>query len=390
MSNLPRRGKRKRGRKLSQKTTGLSRGSKPWHRLDVTRHGLRIAGDGARPDLTNVTPEHPDIVVPWAFQNAVIRAQGSNLKGIKGFQPGNVLGADPAAVARAAKPRRKGGPGKQPLPGAASDAIGADAYRENVTKRLAHKRADLARKAARQVTPGLDDNDEDDQTRGEEFENDATEDDGVAYEDDGTDPDGDDGGAVDSSSQALVGAGGRPLGDLRRSKYLWKDLASAKKWLLDRIKEDFALTEDGDGAVTLMSVADLFAELTLMRRTMFLRMMESGGPFTQQGHTRAIMHTFIAIIDRELRAATALGLEKKQKVVNPIEGLKSAVAKATANQAEAEVAGKAVEVSGKAVEVDGEAVVDRVVTAYNSVGNYSAPGGRRRKKQTNKAAEEEP
>lgn len=278
---------RKRGGQVgatrTRKTKGLSHPKPPWQRIEEARHGLRVA-EGVRPDLTNVKPEHPDEVLPRAVERAMKRASAPQTKG-SATRAANDSDTSPA-------PAKKGRRGFQP-----GNYMG------------------------KSVRPGA-----------AAAINDAGDD----IDSDSDDSDSDDSGVGDmgfderDDDQAMVG--NPNLKGMQRSKYLWKDLASAKKWILDRVRADLGLTDEAEAAVTMMSIADAFAELTLMRRTMFLRMMESGGPFTKQGSTRAIMHTFIAMIDRELRVASAIGLEKKQRSVNPLDNLKAAVEEASAKQ----------------------------------------------------------
>ena len=56
--------------------------------------------------------------------------------------------------------------------------------------------------------------------------------------------------------------------------------------------------------------------------------IEVGGIFTPKGSARAAVSLLLTLLDRRLRLATTLGLERKSKPVNPLDAVRAAVAEA--------------------------------------------------------------
>lgn len=104
---------------------------------------------------------------------------------------------------------------------------------------------------------------------------------------------------------------------LRRSEALWSALAEAKGDLLGRLRSDLALA--GDAAATMDAVLDGFAEASLLRRSLFIRLSELGGPITSKGKTRALVATYFSALDRETKLATTLGLRRVPKPVQSLD-----------------------------------------------------------------------
>lgn len=113
---------------------------------------------------------------------------------------------------------------------------------------------------------------------------------------------------------------------LTRSAVLWEALAGAKAGLVERLRSDLAV--DGRAAATLEGLVDAFAEATLLRRSLFLRMSEQGGAVTAKGKTRALFNSYLSALDRERRLALDLGLERRARSVDPVEAVRRAVAEA--------------------------------------------------------------
>jgi hypothetical protein len=52
------------------------------------------------------------------------------------------------------------------------------------------------------------------------------------------------------------------------------------------------------------------------------------GPLTGKGRTRAALNAWYQVVDRQQKSAMALGLERRQKPVDPIDAVRAAVAEA--------------------------------------------------------------
>ena len=56
--------------------------------------------------------------------------------------------------------------------------------------------------------------------------------------------------------------------------------------------------------------------------------IEVGGIFTPKGSARAAVSLLLSLLDRRLRLAQVLGLERKSKPVNPLDAVRAAVVEA--------------------------------------------------------------
>jgi len=108
----------------------------------------------------------------------------------------------------------------------------------------------------------------------------------------------------------------------QRSEALWGALADAKAELVERLRGDLAV--DGDAPATLDGLLDGFAEASLLRRSLFVRLTEMGGPITSKGRSRALFGVYLQTLDRERRLALDLGLERRQRSVSLAEALAEA------------------------------------------------------------------
>lgn len=114
---------------------------------------------------------------------------------------------------------------------------------------------------------------------------------------------------------------------LSRSEALWSALAPAKAALVGKLRADLAL-EQGGAAATLEGLVDAYAEARLLRSSLFARMADEGGPVTTKGKTRALFAAWLSAVDRETKLATVLGLERRQRPVDPLERVHRAVVEA--------------------------------------------------------------
>jgi hypothetical protein len=73
------------------------------------------------------------------------------------------------------------------------------------------------------------------------------------------------------------------------------------------------LAADEHAAQTLQGTADAYVETTLLRRSLFEHIARSGTAVTAKGRTRAALATYLQVLDRELKLARTLGLERRQR-----------------------------------------------------------------------------
>ena len=98
---------------------------------------------------------------------------------------------------------------------------------------------------------------------------------------------------------------------LARSEALWSAVEPAKQALVERLKTDLAV--DGATAATLEGLITAYSEARLLRHAMFTRLVELGGPITTKGKARALFSAYLSALDREVKLATTLGLERRSK-----------------------------------------------------------------------------
>jgi hypothetical protein len=123
----------------------------------------------------------------------------------------------------------------------------------------------------------------------------------------------------------------RPTRDQLTGRYIRGAIGGAGKTLagsellraaLEPLKHEIAsrvLTDRGadDGAAeTLVGLTGAYAESRLLREAMWARMLELGGPVTNKGKKRALFDAYLSALDREVKLATLLGLERRQRQLN--------------------------------------------------------------------------
>jgi hypothetical protein len=123
---------------------------------------------------------------------------------------------------------------------------------------------------------------------------------------------------------AVASLSGRPALNAIRSgtcsEVLLTELEPAREAIVRQVCTDLRADADALPA-TLARLVGAFSEVTLLGESIFLRM--SGQPATNKGRARALLSTYVSLIDRELRLAQAIGLERKPK---PVQGLQAAIA----------------------------------------------------------------
>ena len=101
---------------------------------------------------------------------------------------------------------------------------------------------------------------------------------------------------------------------LARSEAFWTAVGPAKRELLERVRVDAGL--NGEAAETLNGLMDAYAEARLLRSSQFVRLVELGGPITTKGKARALYSTYLAALDREIKLAQIIGIERRSKSVD--------------------------------------------------------------------------
>jgi len=132
--------------------------------------------------------------------------------------------------------------------------------------------------------------------------------------------------AHDPTSGRFIPSGIANGKTLSRSEQFWSAVEHLKRDLVGRVRTDLA-ADDGT-AETLLGLIDGYAEARLFRSSMFLRLVDQGGPITNKGKARALYRAYLDALDRETKLAQVLGLERKTKPVNPLDAVRSAVVEA--------------------------------------------------------------
>lgn len=113
---------------------------------------------------------------------------------------------------------------------------------------------------------------------------------------------------------------------LARSEQFWSAVEPAKRELVAHVRTDLAV--DDSTVETLLGLIDAYVEVRLFRTSMFLRLVDQGGPITTKGKARALYRAYLDALDRETKLAQVLGLERKSKPVNPLDAVRAAVVEA--------------------------------------------------------------
>lgn len=103
---------------------------------------------------------------------------------------------------------------------------------------------------------------------------------------------------------------------LARSERLWAAVDGTKRELLDQVRRDAGGIEDAP--VTLQGIQECYCEARLLRTSMFLRLVDVGGPVTAKGKARALYQAWCQAVDRETKLAQVLGLDRKSRVVRSL------------------------------------------------------------------------
>jgi hypothetical protein len=113
------------------------------------------------------------------------------------------------------------------------------------------------------------------------------------------------------------------LSTLEYSAQLRAALEPLKRDMVERVRVQLAADTD-DAPETLLGLIDGYVEARLLRSSAFVRLAQLGGFMTSKGKARALLSTWGAAFDRELRAADKLGLQRRaRRTQTPIEWLES-------------------------------------------------------------------
>src|SRR5262249_12797692 len=104
-----------------------------------------------------------------------------------------------------------------------------------------------------------------------------------------------------------------------RANGFWTAIEPAKRELLDRVREAAGGTDHA--GETLLGLQDAYCEARLFRVSMFLRLVDSGGPITGKGKTRALYRAYLEALDREVKLAQVIGLTRRPRPVTPSEAM---------------------------------------------------------------------
>lgn len=96
-----------------------------------------------------------------------------------------------------------------------------------------------------------------------------------------------------------------------RSEAFWQAIDAAKHELIACVQND--VHADAGAAETLRGLIDAYAEVRLMRESLWLTVAEAGGPTTTKGRIRACYTAFVSAVASEERLAKTIGLSRRQK-----------------------------------------------------------------------------
>jgi hypothetical protein len=126
----------------------------------------------------------------------------------------------------------------------------------------------------------------------------------------------------DPKTGRFVAGNVAPGTTLARSVGFWSAVADVKAQLVARVQSDIG--NASDPAETMIGLIDGYAEARLFRQAMGVRLVELGGPVTAKGKARALYSAYLGALDREMRLAQLLGLERRARKVASLEDVLAA------------------------------------------------------------------
>ena len=85
---------------------------------------------------------------------------------------------------------------------------------------------------------------------------------------------------------------------------------------------------EADAPHALALAADGIAQASILRDAAYLRLVEMGGPLTSHGRARRAFGVWLQASDRLERQLRLVGLQRRSKPVDPMEGVRLAVEEA--------------------------------------------------------------
>lgn len=112
----------------------------------------------------------------------------------------------------------------------------------------------------------------------------------------------------------VVGCPGPRLETAEHSRLVRSGAATGQEDALARARLDLR-SECGDVGIVKGELADAFVELAAVRNYLGGR-LEAEGPLTAKGRTRALLSAYLSVVDRQVRLAGLLGIERKGQQVD--------------------------------------------------------------------------
>jgi hypothetical protein len=117
-----------------------------------------------------------------------------------------------------------------------------------------------------------------------------------------------------ASGRFVAGSLAGAASTLAHSRHLLDALGTVKREVVARVLAD----RGGEAGVseTLLGLVDAYAEARLLRQSMWVQLNEQGGPITGKGKRRALLGAYLNAVDREMKLAQVVGLERSTKRVD--------------------------------------------------------------------------
>lgn len=133
-------------------------------------------------------------------------------------------------------------------------------------------------------------------------------------------------GRVHPGGRFLAGCPGPRLRHGLTSALTRSGATTATEDAVEGAKADL-LAELGDLGVVKRNLGESFVELSAVRRYLGSRLAREG-PLTTKGRQRALLSAYLGTVDRLVRLASVLGIEKRRPDVDPLEAVRRAVEEA--------------------------------------------------------------
>ncbi len=121
-------------------------------------------------------------------------------------------------------------------------------------------------------------------------------------------------GQAHPGGRFVVGCPGPRLTTGEYSRLVRSGAATGQADALAQARQELR-AELGDVGVVKSELADAFVELAAVRNYLGGR-LEAEGPLTAKGRTRALLSAYLLVVDRQVRLAGLLGVERRSKNIN--------------------------------------------------------------------------